>query len=294
MPGARWKGIHEASRYAARRRGRGGDRAFRAGRDGRRPSGDRPDHPARLRPRPGAAHDGRLPGQHRDLVLRPDAAADRLRPQAALREGPDRQGQDDRHRRFVRLADDRAGRAPVRQRLRPARPAVAEGHPAGGRGAAVRRHQRRHVGLGVRDDARRRVRPRDRAGREHPARRDARVRDRGRDGLPRDRQGRELRHRPQPGRRDHPELRRDRGDVPEQGRDLRPALGVPERPAARGHRARRLGRQREHRLQAQPHRPLPAPGQLVAVVGPARHIGGRHAAAPRRGRQPAGARQRVE
>ena len=40
--------------------------------------------------------------------------------------------------------------------------------------------------------------------------------------------------------------------------------------------------------------PVPVPGELVAVVGPAGHLGRRHPAQPRRQRQPAVARRGVE
>ena len=60
-------------------------------------------------------------------------------------------------------------------------------------------------------------------------------------GLPGDREVRELRHRPPPRRRHHPELRRDRGDVPEPAVDPRPALGVQERQEPRRDRPRLVG-----------------------------------------------------
>ena len=51
-------------------------------------------------------------------------------------------------------------------------------------------------------------------------------------GLPGDRQGRELRHRPSPRERDLAELRRDRGDVPEHADPTEPPDRVPERAEA--------------------------------------------------------------
>ena len=99
-------------------------------------------------------------------------------------------------------------------------PAVAE-VIAGRCGTAVRLHQRRHDRLGRGDDARRRVRARDGAEGEHPARRDSRQRDGRRHRASR----RSCRPRTTSStttsRRDLAELRGDRGDVPEARRSRR-------------------------------------------------------------------------
>ncbi len=75
--------------------------------------------------------------------------------------------------------------------------------PAGG-DPPVGPEQRGHDRLGLRDHAGRGVRAHGRPWREHPAGGDADRGDRGRDGLPRDRQGRRVRGRPPPRRRDQP------------------------------------------------------------------------------------------
>ena len=122
----------------------------------------------------------------------------------------------------------RSGSRTRRRARDPGRPGdrdrpAADDHPARGRGAAVRSDEQRHGRLGAGDDPRRRVGARDGAEGEDPARRDARQRDRGRPGVPGDRQGRELRDRQPPRERDLAELRRDRGDVPEHAGAARPA-----------------------------------------------------------------------
>ena len=62
----------------------------------------------------------------------------------------------------------------------------------------------------------------------------------------------------------------------------------------RRHGARLLGRRRSDGRRIRRQHPVPVPGELLAVVGPAGHLGRRHHAQPGRQRQPAVARRRVE
>ena len=214
---------------------------------------------------------------------------------------------DDRDRGLVRLADDRGRPACIRPDVLepacglrdPCRPGdrnrpAADDHPARGRGAAVRSDERRHGRLGAGDDARRRVGARDGAPREDPARRDAGQRDRGRPGLPGDRQGRELRDRQPSGERHLPELRRDGGDVPQPAVALRPPERVQERAEAQRDGARGIRRRRLDRLPAEPGGPLYHAGEQLALERPARHERRRDSDEPRRPGKPPLAGRRLE
>ena len=143
-----------------------------------------------------------------------------------------RQGRDDRDRRLVRLAHDQARPRRLRPAVQAARAAVVpDHHPVGG-DPEVELQRLRHDRLGRRDHPRRGVRAHDRPRRQHPAGRDAGVGDRGRDRLPADRQGRELRAQEPPRRRDQPELQRHRADL------RRPQANRPGQPALRLHHGR--------------------------------------------------------
>ena len=167
----------------------------------------------------------------------------------------------------------------VRQEVRPAQPAVAEGDPAGRPGGQVPADLQ-PGGLGRRDRAGRRVVARDGPGREHRPGGDADLGERGHDRVPGDRQGRDVRGRPPPRRRDQPELQRDRADLPVQEVAAQPARRLPGRGEERRDRAGRLRGQRRGRRQVQREHLLPAPGDLVAGQRPAGDRGRRHPAAP--------------
>ncbi len=157
---------------------------------------------------PDASDDGGLRGQLRHRLLLAGAVPEGLQPRPALRQWLDRQGQDDRHHRLFRYADRQGRPQGLRQGVRAARPAQLPGHPAGRCGAALRPDQRRHGRLGPGGDPRHRDGSRHGARGQHPARGDAGRRDRGRAWLPRDREGRELRHQAPPRRCHLAELRR--------------------------------------------------------------------------------------
>ena len=150
------------------------------------------------------------------------------------------------------------------------------------RRAAVRPHERRHGRLGRGDDARCRVGARVRPEGEHPAGRDAGQRDRGRNGLPRDRPGRELRDQPPPGRA----LSRRASVRP------RTRSRACSRCSSSGTRSRTPRRTtsrcsappvtRDRRTSSSNLEDLfPYPGQQLAVERPARDERRRHAADPR-------------
>ena len=166
------------------------------------------------RPERPADH-GLLRGALQDRLLRARPGPAGLQPGPAGQEGHHRQGRDDRHRRLLRIPHRAARPGRVRQAVRPAQPAVAQGDPAsrpGGQVPADLQPRR----LGRRDRAGRRVVARDGPGREHPPGGDADLRERGHDRLPGDRQGRDVRGQPPPRRGDQPELQRDRADLPVQ------------------------------------------------------------------------------
>ena len=144
----------------------------------------------------------------------------------------------------------------------PAPPKLTIIQPAGK--VARYKAERQPRGLGRRDRSGRRVRARHRSGREDPAGGDADLGERGQHGLPRDRQGREVRGQPSPRRRHQPELQRDRGELRQPG----PAAAT----ARRLHRCRAAGRERAGRIRGQrrggrrvQRRDLfPAPGHVLA------------------------------
>ncbi len=152
----------------------------------------------------------------RDRVLRPDAVRAGLRHEPALPRGLDRRGQDDRDRRLLRIADD------------PERPGTRSTRPTGCR------HRRRSTSSRQPERSRRstRVIPTSPAGAietsldveySHAMAPGANIllvetpvaETEGRHRFPADRRGRELRDQSPPRRRHQPELRRDRGDIPE-------------------------------------------------------------------------------
>ena len=114
-------------------------------------------------------------------------------------------------------------------------------------------------GLGRRDGPGRRVRPRDRPRREHPARRDPDLGGRGHDRLPADRHGRGVRDQPPPRRRDQPELQRHRADLPVPAVAAGAARRLHRRRAPGRDRAGRLRRQRRGGREVQRGDVLPAP-----------------------------------
>ena len=129
----------------------------------------------------------------------------------------------------------------------------------------------------------------DRAGR------DAGVGERGPQRLPADRHGGEVRHRAPPRRRDQPELRRHRGDLP-QGHPAAAAGRLPGGGAARPrcHDAERLGRRGRHRLPQRPDHLLHPPRHVLAGQRPAGHGGRGHRPAARQPGQQDRARPGVE
>ena len=262
--------------------------------------------PARSRAVELAAPDLAVPLGARDPLLLAGAAGGGLQPRLAPRGRDHGRRPDDRDRRQLRLAHDPPRPAPLRPdlrrrelRRRADRPGDREGpeahdHPARRQGAEVPRVQPGHGRLGRRDDARRRVGARLRAGREHPARRDAGQRDRGRPRVPADDQGRELRDQAPPRERDLAELRRDREHLQDHEVAARAAERVQARREEPRDRPRRLGRHRLDRLQGERRRPVPVPGQQLALERPARDERRRHAAEPRRHGQPPLAGHRLE
>ena len=162
------------------------------------------------------------------------------------------------------------------------RAALVHDHRAGREDPGVQPQRPRHGRLGERDHAGRGVRARPGAGGEHPAGRDPGRGDGGNHRLPADRRRGEVRDRSPSRRRDQPELQRHRGDV-RQPRAAQPAarrLSRRVRPPRHG--ARRLRRQRRHRLRARPAHVLHAPGDVVAGQRPAGDRGRRHPADPGR------------
>ena len=279
---------------ARRRRGRGG-RGRRPRHNCRPRTGENPGPPAGAarvdhagghaarRPTAGRPADHRPVRarlRHRVLPARP--AQDGVQPAAAVRQGHHGHGTDDRHRRLVRIPDDQAGPGRVRQAVRLPRAALVHDPRAGREDPGVQPQRPRHGRLGERDHAGRGVRARPRAGGEHPAGRDPGRRDGGNRRLPADRRHREVRDRSPSRRRDQPELQRHRGDV-RQPRAAQPAarrLSRRVRPPRHG--ARRLRRQRRHRLRARPAHVLHPPGDVVAGQRPAGDGGRRHPADPGR------------
>ena len=126
-----------------------------------------PDRPARLRPAVPAVRDVRLHAQ---------PAAGRLRHQGSGRRRPRRPRPDGGDRRRLRVADDRAGRQPVRDDPRPAGGGL---QPDQARGSLQRSDRRprpvRRAGLVRRGDARRRGRARHGARRPRALRRRRRL-----------------------------------------------------------------------------------------------------------------------
>ena len=182
-------------------------------------------------------------GERRHRVLQPQPAGAGLQHEPALQGRAQRPGQDHRHRRLVRVADDHPGSRHLRPVLRPSGAAVVQDHPAGRPGPAVRSAPTRRWRTGA-------SRPRSTSStptrwRRAPTSSSSRPRwprPRASTGLPEIDDRRELR-RSTTTWADviTPELRRDRGDVPERPLDPRPAQRVSERGGAQRDRARLLG-----------------------------------------------------